>query len=279
MPDYFEYPDLILKKLSSDLEWSELVTRMQENFDAVYAAWGKPKGIQGDQGDIGPPGATRIGDKGDKGDRGSFIWYESGIVTDNGPVSNPDYIEQDTVIDSIGRFFEIVDDGAGGLKYLLGVDLGAYIASIVTVSLSGTWSTISASACTFVWQNIQVSSFSTGNVTMKKRVVGNICHFNFLIEGLEGNVTNVQDMISLELSVPIAQLPLPKVLHSGSASIKLGGGGIRTYGGTVNFEKNASIETVFRFASTPAIHASIIAELNMPGGTTSVVISGFYELN
>ena len=117
MLDTFDsFPQITLKRLFTGDPLSIHVDKIQHNFDQIYLHTIN-KILQGEQGVMGYTGLSIIGEQGDIGNQGSIIYVDDTIV-DGQLVTNPLHRDEDFIVNGIGQYFEIINNGTA-LEYSL----------------------------------------------------------------------------------------------------------------------------------------------------------------
>ena len=203
MPEDQVYPSITFKRSETADELGTVVEKTNYNFDqiAMFSDLVKPRKVE--QGERGIPGATGIGLPGEKGERGSVIHYSGISIPDSAPVSDPEHLVNDTVIDSVPKFMRVVEDGLGNKYYELQINLAAILSTDYLINQYD-YLTGSGTAITTYIQRNWSGSPSPGdpgseNLTLVKRVDDNISEFYRLMVGTDRYLNDPTD-ISLYLA-------------------------------------------------------------------------------
>jgi len=196
------YPKITFKRSEVADELGTVVEKTNYNFDqiAMFSDLVKPRKVL--QGERGIPGATGIGEPGEKGERGSVIHYSGISIPDGAPVSDPEHIVNDTIIDSVPKFMQVTEDGLGNKFYSLQLNLAAILTTDYLVNQFD-YLTSSGTAITTYIQRNWSGSPSPGdpgseNLALVKRVDDNISEFYRLMVGTDRYLNDPTD-ISLYL--------------------------------------------------------------------------------
>lgn len=128
MSDSNRFGNLTLKVFRPSDGLPEIVEKLQFNFDQILLNGGGPVGETGNDGGKGEIGATGIGEQGIPGTRGSYIYFVNTAIVNGQPVTNPNHLVGDTIIDASGNYYQVVDVG-GTLEYIFQFNLS--LASLI----------------------------------------------------------------------------------------------------------------------------------------------------
>lgn len=128
MSDSNRFGNLTLKVFRPSDGLPEIVEKLQFNFDQILLNGGGPVGNDGNDGRKGEIGATGIGEQGIPGTRGSYIYFVNTATVNGQPVTNPNHLVGDTIIDASGNYYQVVDVG-GTLQYIFQFNLS--LASLI----------------------------------------------------------------------------------------------------------------------------------------------------
>lgn len=128
MSDSNRFGNLTLKVFRPSDGLPEIVEKLQFNFDQILLNGGGPVGETGNDGGKGEIGATGIGEQGIPGTRGSYIYFVNTAIVNGQPVTNPNHLVGDTIIDASGNYYQVVDIG-GTLEYIFQFNLS--LASLI----------------------------------------------------------------------------------------------------------------------------------------------------